>query len=119
VAFAGVAEMSVALLRFVALYSIFDTLNVIFSAGLKGAGDTRYPMGATIVLSWAAMLVPAYVLCVVRGGGVYVAWSAASLYVTCLGLLMLRRFRAGRWKRLRVIEPHAPGLDLSADPEPA
>ncbi len=119
VAFAGVAETSIVLLRFVALYSIFDALNVIFSAGLKGAGDTRYPLGATIVLSWAAMLVPAYVLCVLHGWGVYVAWSTASLYVTCLGLLMLRRFRAGRWKGLRVIEAHPPGLDMSADPEPA
>jgi hypothetical protein len=48
-----------------------------------------------------------------------VAWSAASLYVVCLGLLMLRRFRAGRWKQLRVIEPHPPGLGMSVDPEPA
>jgi MATE family multidrug resistance protein len=119
VAFAGVEETSVVLLRFVALYSIFDALNVTFSAGLKGAGDTRYPLGATVVLSWCAMLAPTYLLCVVWGHGVYVAWSAASLYVVCLGLLMLRRFRAGRWKSLRVIEPHPPGLGLPADPEPA
>ncbi|MFI5183953.1 MAG: MATE family efflux transporter [Vicinamibacteria bacterium] len=112
--FESVASVTVVLLRFVAVYSIFDMMNLIFSAGLKGAGDTRYPLVATVVLSWVAMLGPAFFLCVVRGSGVYVAWTTASAYVVCLGLLMIRRFRVGRWKALRVIEPHAPGLDLAA-----
>jgi hypothetical protein len=30
---------------------------------------------------------------------------APTAYVVLLGLLMMRRFRAGRWKSLRVIEP--------------
>jgi hypothetical protein len=56
------------------------------------------------------MLVPGYVACVVLGGGVYVAWCAASAYVILLGLLMVRRFRAGHWKALRIIEVPTPGL---------
>lgn len=111
VAFAEVMAMSVVLLRFVAVYSIFDMMNVIFAAGLRGAGDTRYPLGATIVISWLAMLAPAYVLCLQMGFGVYVAWSTASAYVVILGILMLRRFRLGRWKALRVIEPQTTSLE--------
>jgi hypothetical protein len=61
------------------------------------------------------MLVPAYVLCVRHGAGVYVGWTAASAYVVLLGLLMLRRFRAGGWRSLRVIEP---GLERAAALEP-
>jgi len=113
--FPAVERVAVVLLRFVAVYSIFDMMNLIFAAGLKGAGDTRYPLAATVVLSWGAMLAPAFVLCVVQGRGVYVAWGTASAYVVCLGLLMIRRFRQGRWKGLRVIEPDAPGLELLAD----
>jgi MATE family, multidrug efflux pump len=109
-ALAEVWPTAVVLLRFVAVYSIFDMLNVIFSAGLRGAGDTRYPLGATLVLSWAVMLLPAWLLCARLGFGVYAAWSAASAYIMCLGLLMLRRFRQGRWKAMRVIEPQAPAL---------
>jgi multidrug resistance protein, MATE family len=108
--FDGVAAIATVLLRFVAVYSIFDMMNLIFAAGLRGAGDTLYPLGLTVALSWAAMLVPGYVACVVLGGGVYVAWCAASAYVILLGLLMVRRFRAGRWKSLRIIE-EAPILD--------
>ncbi len=50
------------------------------------------------------MLVPAYVACELLGGGAYVAWSTATAYVVLLGLLLLRRFRTGRWKTMRVIE---------------
>jgi len=103
--FGTVSAIAVVLLRFVALYSIFDTMNVVFASGLRGAGDTAYPMAASVILSWLVMLIPAYLLCVVGRAGVYTAWATASLYVMMLGLLMLARFRAGRWTTLRVIEP--------------
>ena len=103
--FPRIAEIATVLLRFVAVYSIFDMLNLIHAAGLRGAGDTVYPMVLTFVLAWIAMLVPAWVGCVVLGAGVYYAWTMASLYVLLLGLLMRRRFRAGHWKAMRVIEP--------------
>ena len=64
--FGRVQELAVVLLRFVALYSIFDMMNVIFAAGLRGAGDTRYPMMTTLVLAWAAMLIPAGAACLVH-----------------------------------------------------
>jgi hypothetical protein len=44
---------------------------------------------------------------------VYTAWWTATAYVIALGLLMRRRFRVGRWKALRVIEPHPPGVEAS------
>src|SRR6185503_20035438 len=72
--FPYVQETAVVLLRFVAVYSIFDMMNVMFAAGLRGAGDTRYPLVLTVVLAWCAMLVPAWVLCVWGGAGVYAAW---------------------------------------------
>jgi Na+-driven multidrug efflux pump len=89
----------------VAIYSIFDMMNLIHAAGLRGAGDTVYPMVLTFLLAWIAMLVPAWVGCVVLSAGAYFAWTMASLYVLLLGLLMRRRFRAGHWKAMRVIEP--------------
>jgi MATE family multidrug resistance protein len=112
--FGEIQRIATVLLRFVALYSIFDMMNVVFAAGLKGAGDTFYPLGLTFVLSWLLLLFPTYVLCTYGGAGVYTAWWSATAYVVALGLLMYRRFRAGRWKALRVIEPHAP--DLAEEP---
>jgi MATE family, multidrug efflux pump len=103
-ALAPIESMAVVLLRFVAVYSIFDMMTLVFSGGLKGAGDTVFPLVATVGLSWTTMIGPAFVACVLGGAGVYAAWTAASVYIVLLGVLMRRRFRAGGWKRLRVIE---------------
>jgi MATE family multidrug resistance protein len=112
--FGRVETMTVVLLRFVAVYSIFDTMNVVFASGLKGAGDTSYPLVMSVALSWLVMLIPAYLLCVRGGGGVYTAWATASAYVFVLGLMMITRFRAGRWRSLREIEP--PVVELEEEP---
>lgn len=107
-AFAPLEALTTVLLRFVAVYSIFDMLNVICAAALRGAGDTAFAMRSSTVFSIFAMLLPTYLACVVFGHGIYVAWSAASAYVFSVGLLLLWRFRAGRWKALRVIEGASP-----------
>jgi MATE family multidrug resistance protein len=113
VAFSETAPIVTVLLRFVAIYSIFDMMNVVFASGLKGAGDTRYPLMVTVILAFVAMLIPAYLACVVFKNGVYVAWTTASAYVIFLGLLMIYRFRAGAWKSLQIIEPHPKDLELN------
>lgn len=108
--FEQVEDLCVVLLRYVALYSVFDMMNVIFAAGLRGAGDTVYPLGATLGVSWLVMLLPTFVGCIWLGAGTHLAWSAASGYIFVVGLIMLRRFRAGRWKRLSVIEHEGEAL---------
>ncbi len=104
-AFAPIEDTAVVLLRFVAFYSVFDMANVIFAAGLKGAGDTSYPLKLTVVLAWSVLLPPTWIGCVLLPGGLYVAWCAATVYVFLLGVLMHGRFRAGGWKGLRIVEP--------------
>jgi MATE family multidrug resistance protein len=104
--FGKVAAITRVLLRYVAVYSVFDMMNVVFAFALRGAGDTVYPLLTSVALSVTVMLVPAYVLCTYLGGGIYTAWTLASLYVMAQGLLMWRRFRQGQWKSLRVIDRH-------------
>jgi MATE family multidrug resistance protein len=111
--FGEVARITGVLLRFVAVYSLFDMMNVLFAAALKGAGDTTYPVVATVVLAWGVMLAPSYVLCVLGTSGIYTAWTAAASYIFCAGLLMFRRFRRGHWRAMRVIEPRVPELDAA------
>ena len=103
-AFARLQPITIVLLRFVAFYSIFDMMNAMFAAGLKGAGDTLYPLAATASLAWGVMLLPAYIACVRYGASLYVAWAMVSVYVFLLSFLLLHRFRAGGWKSMRVVE---------------
>jgi MATE family multidrug resistance protein len=91
------------LLRFVAVYSLFDCLTYVLSSALRGAGDTRFVTAAALGLSWPVMVLPSW-LSAHFGWGLYWPWTFASLYVVLLSLTVLARFRQGRWQSVRVIE---------------
>jgi MATE family multidrug resistance protein len=94
------------LLRFIAVYSLFDTMNVVFSNALRGAGDTRFVTRAALVLSWPVMILPTWAAWA-YGWGLYWAWAFASAYVIAMALTFCFRFRQGKWREMRVIEAPA------------
>lgn len=102
--FAEIYGLAVILLRFVAIYSVFDTMNIIFVSTLKGAGDTRFIMFMIIIISALVLVIPAYVAIVILNYGLMVAWVIASVYVIILGFVFYFRFLGGKWKTMRVIE---------------
>lgn len=98
-----VAEIVPVLLRFVAVYTMFDGFNLILSFALKGAGDTYFVTVIMLVLPWPVMVLPTW-LAYVNGWGLYWAWTFASAYIIMLAGVFLLRFVGGRWKTMRVIE---------------
>lgn len=114
--FVEIKRLTIILLRFVAVYSIFDTLNIIFASAIKGAGDTRFVMNAVIVISACVLVIPAYTVIVVLGYGLMAGWIIASAYIVTLGLVFCFRFLGGKWKTMRVIEEPIP-LILPEMPE--
>ncbi|MFH1006986.1 MAG: MATE family efflux transporter [Candidatus Latescibacterota bacterium] len=108
--FAEIRALAVILLRFVAVYSVFDTLNIIFAAGIKGAGDTRYVMVMILAVSLLVLVVPSYVVLVLLHRGIYAGWTIASAYIILMGFAFLFRFLGGKWKNMRVIEEVPPSL---------
>jgi MATE family multidrug resistance protein len=99
-----IMELGVILLRFVAVFCIFDALNLVFSGAMKGAGDTRFIMWAIAALSLGVMIAPVYIAVEIIGAGLYTAWTLATLYISALGLAFMLRYRQGKWKKMRVIE---------------
>jgi MATE family multidrug resistance protein len=102
--YTDIMALGVILLRFVAAFSFFDALNLIFSSAIKGAGDTRFIMWTIGALSLGVMIIPVYVAVEVVGAGIYAAWTVATVYVCALGMAFMLRYRQGKWKRMRVIE---------------
>ncbi len=102
--FAEIHHLTVLLLRFVAVYSVFDTMNLVFASAIKGAGDTRYVMFAIIVTSTLVLVAPTYLGVVVMGWGLMASWINVSAYVIILSIIFFFRFLGGRWKSMRVIE---------------
>jgi MATE family multidrug resistance protein len=115
-----VAALVPVLLRFVAVYSVFDSLNLVFSFALRGAGDTRFVTIVALGLAWPIMVIPTWAAWYF-GWGLYWAWAFASAYIIALGFTFLLRFRTGKWKTMRVIEQQEteePTLAVEPAPEP-
>jgi MATE family multidrug resistance protein len=91
------------LLRFVAVYCVFDAMNLTFSSALRGAGDTHFVTWVAATLSWPVMVLPTWAAWH-YGWGLYWAWAFASTYIMALALTFLLRFRQGKWRAMRVIK---------------
>jgi MATE family multidrug resistance protein len=104
---ARVAALVPELLCFVAVYCLFDSMTLVFSFALRGAGDTRFVTAATLTLSWPLMVLPVWVVAQ-NHWSLGWAWLFATIYIIILALLLLARFRQGQWKTMRVIEAMPP-----------
>jgi MATE family multidrug resistance protein len=102
--FAAVAALVRELLVCVAVYSVVDAVTLTFGFALRGAGDTRFVTLVTFCLAWPVMIVPTY-LVVRAGGSACWAWWFATAHICVMAACFYGRFRAGKWKALRVIEP--------------
>ena len=102
--FDRIFRMTVILLRFVAVFGLFDTFNIVFSSAIKGAGDTRFVMTVMAVLSLLGLAAPTYLAVVVFKWGLMGTWVIVTVHITLLGLVFFLRFLGGKWKSMRVIE---------------
>ena len=99
-----IADLTSLLLRFVAVYTLFDSLNIVFSSAIKGAGDTRFVMWMIVGISIGVLVIPSYIAITILHASVYVCWAIASAYVMALGIAFFLRYRQGKWATMRVIE---------------
>lgn len=99
----AVVDAGVPVLRLVAFAMPALAAQIIFTASLRGAGDTRVP----VLITWLGFLgvrIPlAYVLTGSSVGlGLFGAWIAMTADIWVRGLCLAARFASGRWKRIEV-----------------
>ncbi|MCB9073180.1 MAG: MATE family efflux transporter [Bdellovibrionaceae bacterium] len=92
------------LLMYIALFTAFDSMNLVFSFTLKGAGDTRFVSLVALLLPWPLMVLPTFLI-KDWAGAIYWAWAAASLFIISQALVFWKRFTGGKWKSMSVIGP--------------
>ena len=97
--FTRLASQVVLLLRFVALYSLFDAMAIIFGFAIRGAGDTRFAMLFSLFTGVFFLLIPTR-LSLHYGYGLHGAWGAVTLFIAVVGIGFLLRFQLGPWKTM-------------------
>jgi MATE family multidrug resistance protein len=97
-----IVAMGAAALKVIALTQPLQAIGQVLAGGLRGAGDTRYPMVITTVAIWLVRLPLAFLF------GPVLRLSLATIYVSNVvdsafrAALMWHRFEQGNWQRIRV-----------------
>ena len=97
-AFAGSLVLSAAVFQF------GDSLRMIGSGLLTGAGDTRLVMAVTTAAMWGFFLPLTWWLVVRNGGDVTVAWLGGAASYIVAGVALWFRFASGAWQRIRIFD---------------
>ena len=101
--FAEIRSTTIVLLRYVAAYCLFDTLQIVFVGALKGAGDTRFVLLTTIVVSFVSVL-GGWLGARAINGGLHWWWCVVTVWIFSLGVAYTMRFLQGQWRDMLVIE---------------
>lgn len=97
-----IQEMVVKVLRLIALFQPFAAITQIFTSALQGAGDTKFPMYATLIGIWCGRVAVGYLLGVTFGLGLLGVWLGYALDITIRGIILLNRFLNGKWQKISI-----------------
>jgi Na+-driven multidrug efflux pump len=89
-------------LRIVGLAQPALAATMIINGGLRGAGDTRYPLYIVAGCIWGIRVPLAILFISVMGLNLSWAWVAMCVDLFFRGLFALLRFRGGKWKTIEV-----------------
>ena len=96
--------LTIVLLRFVGAYCVFDAIAITFISAIKGAGDMRFVLLATLSTAIPPVLIAWSGIRFFNLGLIW-CWVVITGWVLSLGMVYLLRFLQGKWKAMRVIEP--------------
>ena len=101
--FASIHDTVVILLRFVAIYSFFDAMAIVFGSAIRGAGDTRFAMRVSLLSAGTLLVAPTYLVWKYHSPNLFWSWMFCSIYVVVLGFVYLARFQQGKWRAMNVM----------------
>lgn len=96
-------ELIIVLLRFIAFFGICDAVFLVFMGALEGAGDTRFIMRMSFLVSLGCLVLPCYLYVQFFDEELLVLWWILTLHVMLYCGVFFIRFQRGRWKDISVI----------------
>jgi len=89
-------------LKLVAFIQPFQCSQLVIAGGLRGAGDTVWTLVSTFTGILVIRIICAYIFVVKIGMGLSGAWLAVLVDQFIRWILILIRFRSGRWKYITI-----------------
>jgi MATE family multidrug resistance protein len=101
--FTAIRQLSAFMMIGLSSYVMADAVILVSGGILRGAGDTRWLMVASVTLHWA-MLVAQFFIIRVFELGPKVSWIAFVALVLAIALVYALRLKGGRWRDPKVLE---------------
>lgn len=98
-----VRDLAAKLLLFVAAYNVFDAIAIVFVNAIKGAGDTMFVLGVSVVMA-CILATACWVGIRFTDMGILGYWSIIAGWIALFGTIFFLRFMQGKWRSMRVIE---------------
>jgi len=96
---AEVIRLGSGLMLFIACGQAFQAVSIVLSGALRGAGDTRYTLLMMVVGVWVGRVGVGWLMGIVLGLGLYGVWLGWAVDFVSRAILIVLRFRSGRWQK--------------------
>lgn len=85
-----------------AFFGLPDGMRMVSVGILQGAGDTRFPMFASMIVLWGLYVPGAWYLVKHLGASPAQAWFWGAVAYAIIAVVLYLRFRSGAWQRVRI-----------------
>ncbi|MDP8237501.1 MAG: MATE family efflux transporter [Candidatus Hatepunaea meridiana] len=99
---ATVIQTGIIPLRILGMVQVFDATGMVLSQALQGAGMNKWVLKIELLMSWCFFIPCTYLIVIVFGLGLNVAWIVLSVYLTLYGTIITAKFAGGKWKTVKV-----------------
>ena len=89
-------------LRILAFFTAGQIFQIAICGGLRGGGDTRWPLISTMAGVLGMRMVMGYVFIILLGWGIAGAWFCWFLDQNLRALIIYFRYKGGKWKKIKV-----------------
>ena len=97
-----VVQNIVIALQILALFTTAQIVQMAIAGGLRGGGDTRWPLISTMAGVLGMRMILGYIFIIMMGWGIAGAWLCWLLDQTVRAIIIYFRYRGGKWKTVRV-----------------
>ncbi|MDR1486828.1 MAG: MATE family efflux transporter [Deltaproteobacteria bacterium] len=100
-----ILSLGTTILRFVAVYSLFDGLYLCCFGAIRGAGDVWFPLASMAAWGILGLMAPILIFFYFNMATIYTMWIVMVIYILGLTTTGVLRFLGKKWMKMRVIEP--------------